>query len=174
MVALSDKQERFCEEYIIDLNVFAAMVRAGYSENYANARGYEMLGNVGIQSKITELKKARSERTKINADWVLSHLVNQVESNVLDAFATVNKESFTIEDLKALPRETQMCIKKVKQNKDGIEIQFEDKQKALEMISRHIGFFEKDNEQSKTKIEFKGFNFLPGDSNATDTEKGTE
>lgn len=107
-----------------------------------------MLGNVGIQSRVTELKKARSERTEINADWVLSRLVNQVESNVLDAFATVNKESFTIENLKALPIETQMCIKKVKQNKDGIEIQFEDKQKALEMISRHIGFFEKDNDRN--------------------------
>ena len=147
-MALSDKQERFCEEYIVDLNVFAAMVRAGYSENYANARGYEMLGNVGIQNRVAELKKARSERLEVKADWVLRHLVNQVESNVLDAFATLNQESFTLEDLKALPREVQMCIKKVKQTKDGIELQFEDKQRALEMIARHIGFFEKDNDRN--------------------------
>ena len=124
------------------------MVRAGYSENYANARGYEMLGNVGIQNRVAELKKARSERLEVKADWVLRHLVNQVESNVLDAFATLNQESFTLEDLKALPREVQMCIKKVKQTKDGIELQFEDKQRALEMIARHIGFFEKDNDRN--------------------------
>ena len=174
-MALSDKQERFCREYIIDLNVMASMIRAGYSENYAKGRGYEMLENVGIQNKIQELQKARADKQGIDAEWVLKRLINQVESNVLDAFGTANGlEGLTLEDLKALPREVQMCIKKIKQTSYGIEIQFEDKQKALEMISRHIGFFEKDNEQSKTKIEFKGFNFLPGDSNATDTEKGTE
>ena len=173
-MALSDKQERFCREYVIDLNATRAAIAAGYSERTARQTASENLSKPYIQAKIQELQKAISDKLEVDAEWVLKHLVNHVESNVLDAFMYAGPGGLSIEDLKALPRETQMCIKKVKQNKDGIEIQFEDKQKALEMISRHIGFFEKDNEQSKTKIEFKGFNFLPGDSNATDTEKGTE
>lgn len=152
---LTDKQERFCKEYVIDLNATRAAIAAGYSEKTANAAASRLLTNVKVENKIQELQKAIAKKLEVDAEWVLKRLINQVESNVLDAFATLSQESFTLEDLKALPREIQMCIKKVKQTSGGIEIQFEDKQKALEMIGRHIGFFEKDN-TSKVEIEMYG------------------
>ncbi|WP_193065956.1 terminase small subunit, partial [Hafnia alvei] len=35
-MALNDKQEMFCREYLIDLNATQAAIRAGYSEKTAN------------------------------------------------------------------------------------------------------------------------------------------
>ena len=144
-MSLTDKQERFCLEYVKDLNATRAAIDAGYSERTANAAASRLLTNVKVQTKIKALQKARAEKLEVDAEWVLQRLLIQVESNVLDAFEAANNKGLTLEDLKALPREVQMCIKKIKQTRDGIEIQFEDRQKALEMIGRHIGFFEADN-----------------------------
>lgn len=86
-MALTDKQERFCEEYLVDLNITAAMIRAGYSESYAKDQGYKMSVNVGIQNKIAELKKASSERLEIDADKLTAFfqsIMNNEESRDTD------------------------------------------------------------------------------------------
>lgn len=69
---LTDKQEMFCAEYLIDLNATQAAIRAGYSEKTANRMGSENLSKPDLQEKIAELMSARSEKTKINAAWVLT------------------------------------------------------------------------------------------------------
>lgn len=68
---LTDKKEAFCEEYIVDLNATAAAVRAGYSPKTARSQGQRLLTNVDIQERITELKELRSEKTGLNAEWVV-------------------------------------------------------------------------------------------------------
>lgn len=68
---LNDQRERFCEEYIIDLNATAAAIRAKYSKKTARSQGQRLLTNVDIQTRIQELKAARSDRTGLNADWVM-------------------------------------------------------------------------------------------------------
>src|SRR5690554_3470514 len=71
---LTDKQKRFCEEYIIDLNRTKAAIRADYSEETADVQGSRLLKNVKVQKEIEKLKKARSKRTQITADRVLKEL----------------------------------------------------------------------------------------------------
>lgn len=68
---LTDKQEAFCLEYLVDLNATQAAIRAGYSEKGANVTASKMLSNANIHSRIAELKRERSEKTKIDARWVL-------------------------------------------------------------------------------------------------------
>ncbi len=74
-VKLTSKQERFVEEYLIDLNATKAAVRAGYSEKTARQIGSENLSKLAIQEAIAEAKRERSEATKIDAEWVLRELV---------------------------------------------------------------------------------------------------
>jgi phage terminase small subunit len=69
---LTAKQEAFCREYLIDLNATQAAIRAGYSENTACAIGTENLRKPNVAGYIANLKGERSERTKIDADWVLT------------------------------------------------------------------------------------------------------
>ena len=79
MAGLSPKQQRFVEEYLVDLNGTQAAIRAGYSESNARSQASRMLSNVNIQEAIAEGAKARSKRTKIDQDWVIDHLVENVK-----------------------------------------------------------------------------------------------
>lgn len=71
---LTDKQKRFCEEYLVDLNATQAAIRAGYKVKTARSQGQRLLTNVDIQRYLSELMKKRSERTGIDADTVLEEL----------------------------------------------------------------------------------------------------
>jgi len=70
-MALTDKQEMFCLEYLVDLNATQAAIRAGYSEKTAYSIGNENLSKPELQEKIAELMQERSNKTKIDAEWVL-------------------------------------------------------------------------------------------------------
>ncbi len=68
---LSPKQQRFVEEYLIDLNATQAAVRAGYSKKTARAIASENLAKPYIQEAVAKAKRERSEATKVDAAWVL-------------------------------------------------------------------------------------------------------
>ncbi len=72
---LTPKQQRFVEEYLIDLNATKSAFRAGYSEKTARQIGSENLSKPAIQQAIAEAKRERSEATKIDAEWVLHQAV---------------------------------------------------------------------------------------------------
>ncbi|WP_431321665.1 terminase small subunit [Rhizobium sp. YTU87027] len=68
---LTPKQERFVEEYLIDLNATQAAIRSGYSKKTAGSVGAENLTKPEIQAALSAAQNARSERTEITADMVL-------------------------------------------------------------------------------------------------------
>lgn len=76
---LSDQHERFCQEYMIDLNQTQAAVRAGYSEDSARNQGYRLMNEPGVIARINELKRERAERTLIDADYVLHTIRDTIE-----------------------------------------------------------------------------------------------
>lgn len=76
-MSLTDKQQRFVEEYLVDLNASAAARRAGYSESTAGSIGFENLQKPEIAAAITEGRNAQQERTEITADLVLRRLVEE-------------------------------------------------------------------------------------------------
>lgn len=76
---LTPKQQRFVEEYLVDLNATRAAIRAGYSEKTACEQASRLLANVKVAAAIAEGKKQRSEETKITAEWVLNNLKNIAE-----------------------------------------------------------------------------------------------
>jgi phage terminase small subunit len=72
-MALTPKQERFVDEYLIDLNATQAAIRAGYSARTADRIGPELLGKTCVADAIAAGMAARAERTRITADRVLEH-----------------------------------------------------------------------------------------------------
>ncbi len=72
---LTPKQQRFVEEYLIDLNATQAAIRAGYSRNSARQIGDENLSKPVIAAAVARAKRERSEATKIDAEWVLRQAV---------------------------------------------------------------------------------------------------
>lgn len=73
-MALTPKQERFIDEYLVDLNATQAATRAGYSAKTANEQGARLLANVSVRSALSEAMKARQTRTHITQDRVLEEL----------------------------------------------------------------------------------------------------
>ena len=71
---LTEKQQRFVEEYLIDLNATQAAIRAGYSAKTADQQGSRMLANVKVQQAISVAMAERSKRTGINQDRVVLEL----------------------------------------------------------------------------------------------------
>jgi phage terminase small subunit len=86
---LTDKQEIFCKEYLIDLNATAAAIRAGYAESWAVKNAYQLTEKHGIAKRVQELKDKRAATLKIDADWVLKECVESYNYNkekVVNAF----------------------------------------------------------------------------------------
>ena len=73
----------FCREYLVDLNLTQAAMRAGYSEKYANREASRRWSKVDIQNRINELKEERNQRTDITADYVLQRLAEIDQMDVL-------------------------------------------------------------------------------------------
>jgi phage terminase small subunit len=70
-VALTPKQERFVQEYLVDLNATQAAIRAEYSEKTAYSQGQRLLKNVEIQAAIQNATQKRQQRVEITQDRVL-------------------------------------------------------------------------------------------------------
>lgn len=151
---LTEKQKRFCEEYVVDLNATQAAIRAGYSAKTANPIAAQNLAKLSIQQYISELKAKISESTEISAERVLKEYASLGFANASD-FYEPNGEAKPINELtKEQSKAISKVVRKVVKTDNGTEIttfsyQFHDKLKALENVAKHIGFFEKDNDQKK-------------------------
>lgn len=71
---LTDKQEMFCHEYIIDLNGTQAAIRAGYSERTARTTAAKLLAKGNVLARVKELKDKRADKLNLDAYWVLKRL----------------------------------------------------------------------------------------------------
>lgn len=146
---LSDKQEQFCKEYLIDLNATQAAIRAGYSEKTAQQIGTENLSKLVIQSRISELKAKRNVKVDLKAEDILKELKNFAYSDITQ---TMELEFSEIKKLPANVRRLITSFEKCIVDFEGgtrttYKIKFVDKMKAFEMLNRHIGFYEVDNTQ---------------------------
>ena len=127
---LNEKQKQFCEEYIIDLNGTQSAIRAGYSEKTANRIASELLSKLDIQEYICELKNKRSERVKYSQDELMRDIL-EVKNRCMQANPVLDKEG----------------------NETGIwKFDSNGANKALDMLAKHVGFYETDNKQKAFNI----------------------
>ncbi|WP_192034108.1 terminase small subunit [Pantoea agglomerans] len=160
-MALTDKQEMFCREYLIDLNATQAAIRAGYSEKTARASGCENLTKPDIQNRIAELKADRNEQVNVDAAYVLRRLIEIDEMDVLDIL-NANGELKPIKDWPKVWRTTLsgMDVTEMAGDAAGLlkKIKWPDKVKNLELLGKHVTVQAfKDN----VKNELVGANGLP-------------
>jgi len=156
-MALTDKQEMFCREYLIDLNATQAAIRAGYSDKTANRIAAQLLSKLDIQNRIAELKAQRNDEVGINSAYVLKRLVEIDQMDVLDILTESG-------DLKPI-REWPLCWRTTLSGLDiqaisGEEgtaalmkkIKWPDKVKNLELLGKHVAVqaFKEQVEQSVT------------------------
>ena len=71
---LNHRQERFVQEFLVDLNATQAAIRAGYSEKTADSAGPRLLRNVRVRAAIESGKKALMERVGVSQEHVIKKL----------------------------------------------------------------------------------------------------
>lgn len=145
-MALTDKQEMFCREYLIDLNATQAAIRAGYSEKTANEQGAQNLAKLSIQSRISELKAQRNDRIDIDADYVLKRLFEIDQMDVLD----ILRDDGTLKPIAQWPKVWRITLQGMdisttiqdfdEKTTETIlkKIKWPDKVKNLELLGKHI------------------------------------
>lgn len=74
LIALTDKQKRFCDEYLIDLNATQAALRAGYSKKTAKQIGQQNLTKLDLENYIDKRMKEKESELVANQDEVLKYL----------------------------------------------------------------------------------------------------
>ncbi len=159
---LTGKQERFCREYMIDFNATQAAIRSGYSKKTAGSIGQENLTKPEIFKRIELLQEELRNKAELTAEMIIEELRALCFYNIQDFVDTGN----SIKDITKLSRKLTRPITGIKvtesftKNASGkmdkevtTELKFTDKRGALVDLGRHLGIFEKDNEQGKTIIK---------------------
>lgn len=157
MAKLTDKQARFCEEYIVDLNATQAALRAGYCAKTVNPQGSQNLAKLSIQNEISRLKAERSERTNIKADDVVLELAKVAFSNIEDFLQVLENGEVKLKAFEAIEREKLAAIESIKinttRNKEDsreyttTQFKLHSKLNALEQLGKHLGIYAADKQR---------------------------
>ena len=145
-MGLNAKQEAFAHEYIKDLNITQAAIRAGYSAKTAHSQGSRLLNHVEVSDLIQKLKQRRCDKAEIDAGYVLKRLKEIDELDILDI---VTDDLMSFKPLNEWPKSWRTSINgfdisTVMSGRDEpIEtivkkIKWPDKVKNLELIGRHV------------------------------------
>lgn len=146
MVKLNAKQQRFVEEYLIDLNATQAAIRAGYKKSeYTDTNANKLLENTRIREAIEKAIAERSKRTGINQDRVIQELARIAFVNpkkLIDPEDASVRADATEDDLACIQSVKVKTMSGEKGYSEEREVKLNDKMKALELLGRHLGMFQ--------------------------------
>ena len=142
MANLTPKQQRFVEEYLIDLNATQAAIRAGYSPRTANEQGAQNLAKLSISKAIAEAQAKREERTQITQDYVLTNIQKVIERCMQ-------------------VQQVDNCLTQTEDGELAQAFMFKEQGalKGLELLGKHLGMF-KDKVEHSGKLEIESLSSL--------------
>jgi phage terminase small subunit len=162
---LTNKQQIFIAEYLVDMDAKNAAIRAGYSKKSAYYIGFENLNKPIIKAEIDRQIEERKAKLSVTAESVINELALIGFANMADFIVIDEGGAIQAIPLDQLAKGKSRIIKKVKEKRvirtvkgtkdkpDGEEIldatyEFElcDKVKSLELLSRHLGLLNDKNE----------------------------
>lgn len=171
---LTNKQQRFCEEYVVDWNATRAAIKAGYSEKTARQIGQQNLTKVDIKAYISEIQYDLQRLAGVSA---LRNIL-ELKKLAYTSIAAFKQDWMTEKEFDELTDDQKAAISEImtidKTDKQGnpvkiVKFKLHDKLKAIEMINKMLGFNAPDKHEHSgpnggpIKNEFTGFDFLPGD-----------
>ncbi len=90
---LTDKQKRFCTEYLKDLNATQAAIRAGYSPKYANRSADKTMKCEAVKKFIQEALDTINQTNIAQAEEVLEYLTKTMRGEVYEEKIMVDEET---------------------------------------------------------------------------------
>lgn len=146
MAKLTEKQKRFCDEYLIDLNATQAAIRAGYSAKNANNIASENLAKPNIQNYIRERMNEKESKLIADQDEILQYLTSVLRG---EPMAAVVKDTENGAIVLSLPPEVK------------------ERTKAAELLGKRYGLY-----VEKTDINVSGVNITESAQRLMEVFKG--
>ena len=168
-MAMTAKQKRFCDEYLVDLNATQAANRAGYSKRTANEQGARLLTNVSVQEYIKKRMADKECELIASQDEVLETLTRILRREEKETVVVTCKERKSYYDNKG---------KKVIEEKDSpvlveVPTKISDVNKAAELLAkRHGSFTDKVEQQARIEKLKAETARLKGEDVDTDQDDG--
>lgn len=147
---LTPRRERFCQEYLIDLNASAAARRAGYSEAACYSVGYDLLRFTDIKDRIDELRQEQTNKFNVNKERLMTILMKIA---TVDTDALIDKETGELLPPSQWPEGTGLAVSSIENDEIfsgrgeertaiGIKrkVKFWDKNRALEILNKMQGY----------------------------------
>ena len=142
---MTPTQQRFVEEYLVDLNATQAAIRAGYSQKTAYSIGHENLRKPEIRETMARARDAQSARAQISADRVLRELAGVAFTDITRVVEW-GPAGMKLKDLSGLSAEELAGVAHVSQKKTKrggcIRVRMHDKVKALAQMAQHLGLLQ--------------------------------
>lgn len=153
--ALTPKQERFVAEYLVDLNATQAAIRAGYSPKTAQEQSSRLLSNVIIQKAVQDRRQQHQANTGLTVERVLTEAMRLAFFDIrklTDAQGNPLPISELDDDTAAAIQGLELATERSR-DEDGEatvvrKYKVADKNAALERLFKHLGLFQKDNDQN--------------------------
>lgn len=158
------KNQRFVDEYLIDLNQTQAAIRAGYSPRSAHNQGERLMKNAEVHTRIAEAMAELSKRTGVNQERVIRELARVAFINATDVInmsdATIKSDAgrddtaaISSVKVKTIPTEEGEIVER--------EVKISDKLKALELLGKHLGMFTEKLDVTGKVVVFGGEDDIP-------------
>lgn len=126
---LSDKQQRFVSEYLVDLNAKQAAIRSGYSSNGAEVQGHRLLSNANVRAAINEVQAETAKKLEVTKEYVLGSIVETIERC---------RQSAPV-----LDRKGEMVMAELPTGEVAPAYEFDSRGvlKGAELLGKHLGMF---------------------------------
>ena len=143
---LTPKQQRFVDEYLVDLNATQAAIRAGYSKKTAYRIGASLTQKSSVSIAIQKALARREKRTEITSDMVVRELARIAFSDTRKLF----NEDGSMKLPHEMDDDTAAALAGVdtfeESDKGAIigytrKVKRWDKTRALELLGKHLGMF---------------------------------
>lgn len=153
--ALNPKQERFVAEYLVDLNATQAAIRAGYSPKTAKEQGARLLTNAHIQQAVQERRQQHQANTGLTVERVLLEAMRLAFFDIrklTDAEGNPIPINQLDDDTAAAIQGLELATERSRDEDGSVTVvrkyKIADKNAALERLFKHLGLFQKDNDQN--------------------------
>lgn len=138
---MTEKQKRFCDEYLIDLNATQAAIRAGYSKKTAKQIGQENLTKLDVKEYIEKRMAEKEKELIADQNEVLKYLTATMrrEKKECVVVTTSEEKSTFVPDGEGKMRK--QTVKKEVPRIVEIPARLSDANKAAELLGKAYGLY---------------------------------
>lgn len=137
---VGDRQILFLQEYLVDYDIKAAAIRAGYSEATAYGAGQGILRSAKAAAYIEKRRIEIAEKLNISQERIVAELASIAFANGTDFMFIEDDGTVKIVPTSQVPIEKRPAMAGAKTTRDGIEIKLHDKLKAMELLCKCLGY----------------------------------